>query len=170
MDKSKLNSGVCIVKNYNFLLSVTQIHNLIILCLFCGYVPRINTKVSPYYNGLKVGTRLDDKTFHISLSPLKIGRSWDTGLKLGLSFNRNCTTQDLHIVTMAWALKLPLTDEVIESGLVQDFDASLSGIGQELGAGAYSMRYSMGYGRVGHILLKYTVTKNVIRFDDLYIV
>ncbi|KAF3861054.1 hypothetical protein F7725_001309 [Dissostichus mawsoni] len=41
---------------------------------------------------------------------------------------------------MAWALKLPLTDEVIESGLVQDFDASLSGIGQELGAGAYSMR------------------------------
>uniref|UniRef100_A0A3Q2P186 Transcription factor CP2 n=1 Tax=Fundulus heteroclitus TaxID=8078 RepID=A0A3Q2P186_FUNHE len=40
---------------------------------------------------------------------------------------------------MAWALKLPLTDEVIESGLVQDFDASLSGIGQELGAGAYSM-------------------------------
>uniref|UniRef100_A0A3P9QHT5 Transcription factor CP2 n=1 Tax=Poecilia reticulata TaxID=8081 RepID=A0A3P9QHT5_POERE len=42
-------------------------------------------------------------------------------------------------VSMAWALKLPLTDEVIESGLVQDFDASLSGIGQELGAGAYSM-------------------------------
>ncbi|KAK2102169.1 hypothetical protein P7K49_019836 [Saguinus oedipus] len=41
---------------------------------------------------------------------------------------------------MAWALKLPLADEVIESGLVQDFDASLSGIGQELGAGAYSMR------------------------------
>ncbi|KAH0517582.1 Alpha-globin transcription factor CP2 [Microtus ochrogaster] len=40
---------------------------------------------------------------------------------------------------MAWALKLPLVDEVIESGLVQDFDASLSGIGQELGAGAYSM-------------------------------
>lgn len=43
-------------------------------------------------------------------------------------------------VAMAWALKLPLTDEVIESGLAQDFDASLSGIGQELGAGAYSMR------------------------------
>uniref|UniRef100_A0A4X2KCI9 Transcription factor CP2 n=1 Tax=Vombatus ursinus TaxID=29139 RepID=A0A4X2KCI9_VOMUR len=40
---------------------------------------------------------------------------------------------------MAWALKLPLADEVIESGLVQDFDSSLSGIGQELGAGAYSM-------------------------------
>ncbi|NXA56302.1 TFCP2 factor, partial [Nothocercus julius] len=40
---------------------------------------------------------------------------------------------------MAWAKKLPLADEVIESGLVQDFDASLSGIGQELGAGAYSM-------------------------------
>lgn len=28
---------------------------------------------------------------------------------------------------------------MIESGLVHDFDASLSGIGQELGAGAYSM-------------------------------
>lgn len=47
------------------------------------------------------------------------------------------------LVVMAWALKLPLADEVIESGLVQDFDASLSGIGQELGAGAYSMRYSL---------------------------
>lgn len=47
------------------------------------------------------------------------------------------------ITTMAWALKLPLTDEVIESGLAQDFDASLSGIGQELGAGAYSMRYAL---------------------------
>lgn len=46
---------------------------------------------------------------------------------------------------MAWALKLPLADEVIESGLVQDFDASLSGIGQELGAGAYSMRYSSSF-------------------------
>ncbi|XP_069036858.1 transcription factor CP2 isoform X2 [Lepisosteus oculatus] len=43
------------------------------------------------------------------------------------------------VLAMAWALKLPLADEVIESGLVQDFDASLSGIGQELGAGAYSM-------------------------------
>ncbi|XP_013045859.1 upstream-binding protein 1 isoform X2 [Anser cygnoides] len=37
---------------------------------------------------------------------------------------------------MAWVLKM---DEAIESGLVHDFDASLSGIGQELGAGAYSM-------------------------------
>ncbi|XP_022377313.1 upstream-binding protein 1 isoform X2 [Enhydra lutris kenyoni] len=37
---------------------------------------------------------------------------------------------------MAWVLKM---DEVIESGLVHDFDATLSGIGQELGAGAYSM-------------------------------
>ncbi|XP_051057776.1 upstream-binding protein 1 isoform X3 [Phodopus roborovskii] len=37
---------------------------------------------------------------------------------------------------MAWVLKM---DEVIESGLVHDFDSSLSGIGQELGAGAYSM-------------------------------
>jgi transcription factor CP2-like protein len=38
---------------------------------------------------------------------------------------------------MAWVLSM---DEVIESGLVHDFDSSLSGIGQELGAGAYSMR------------------------------
>ncbi|XP_074844306.1 upstream-binding protein 1 isoform X1 [Carettochelys insculpta] len=37
---------------------------------------------------------------------------------------------------MAWVLKM---DEVIESGLAHDFDASLSGIGQELGASAYSM-------------------------------
>lgn len=39
---------------------------------------------------------------------------------------------------MAWVLKME--DATIESGLVHDFDASLSGIGQELGAGAYSMR------------------------------
>lgn len=38
---------------------------------------------------------------------------------------------------MAWMLKMD--DATIESGLVHDFDASLSGIGQELGAGAYSM-------------------------------
>ncbi|KAG7244967.1 hypothetical protein INR49_023533 [Caranx melampygus] len=38
---------------------------------------------------------------------------------------------------MAWVLKME--DATIESGLVHDFDASLSGIGQELGAGAYSM-------------------------------
>ncbi|CAM9632055.1 unnamed protein product [Lampetra planeri] len=37
---------------------------------------------------------------------------------------------------MSWSLKL---DDPDESGLVHDFDASLSGIGQELGAGAYSM-------------------------------
>ncbi|XP_038616246.1 upstream-binding protein 1 isoform X3 [Tachyglossus aculeatus] len=37
---------------------------------------------------------------------------------------------------MAWVLNM---DEAIESGLVHDFDASLSGIGQELGAAAYSM-------------------------------
>uniref|UniRef100_G1PZR8 Upstream-binding protein 1 n=1 Tax=Myotis lucifugus TaxID=59463 RepID=G1PZR8_MYOLU len=37
---------------------------------------------------------------------------------------------------MSWVLMM---DEVIESGLVHDFDASLTGIGQELGAGAYSM-------------------------------
>lgn len=48
---------------------------------------------------------------------------------------------------MAWVLKM---DEVIESGLVHDFDASLSGIGQELGAGAYSMRYRAPWaGRAG---------------------
>ena len=50
---------------------------------------------------------------------------------------------------MAWVLKM---DEVIESGLVHDFDASLSGIGQELGAGAYSMRYSCAVG-LSHCLL-----------------
>uniref|UniRef100_A0A3B3ZC57 Grh/CP2 DB domain-containing protein n=1 Tax=Periophthalmus magnuspinnatus TaxID=409849 RepID=A0A3B3ZC57_9GOBI len=38
---------------------------------------------------------------------------------------------------MTWVLKME--DATIESGLVHDFDASLSGIGQELGAGAYSM-------------------------------
>uniref|UniRef100_A0A672HT65 Upstream-binding protein 1 n=1 Tax=Salarias fasciatus TaxID=181472 RepID=A0A672HT65_SALFA len=38
---------------------------------------------------------------------------------------------------MVWVLKMD--DATIESGLVHDFDASLSGIGQELGAGAYSM-------------------------------
>lgn len=48
---------------------------------------------------------------------------------------------------MAWVLKM---DEVIESGLVHDFDASLTGIGQELGAGAYSMRYGTPWaGRAG---------------------
>lgn len=63
-------------------------------------------------------------------------------------FQATCVHRDQYelkklLVVMAWALKLPLADEVIESGLVQDFDASLSGIGQELGAGAYSMRYSL---------------------------
>lgn len=53
---------------------------------------------------------------------------------------RNSVSWGKEGARMAWALKLPLADEVIESGLVQDFDASLSGIGQELGAGAYSMR------------------------------
>lgn len=43
---------------------------------------------------------------------------------------------------MAWVLKMD--DASIESGLVHDFDASLSGIGQELGAGAYSMRLESG--------------------------
>lgn len=43
---------------------------------------------------------------------------------------------------MAWVLKMD--DAAIESGLVHDFDASLSGIGQELGAGAYSMRLETG--------------------------
>lgn len=36
-----------------------------------------------------------------------------------------------------------MDDATIESGLVHDFDASLSGIGQELGAGAYSMRLEL---------------------------
>lgn len=68
---------------------------------------------------------------------------WDTGGHTGTLYwleSIRYSSQDLFTGTMAWALKLPLTDEVIESGLVQDFDASLSGIGQELGAGAYSMR------------------------------
>lgn len=43
---------------------------------------------------------------------------------------------------MVWVLKMD--DASIESGLVHDFDASLSGIGQELGAGAYSMRSESG--------------------------
>lgn len=45
---------------------------------------------------------------------------------------------------MAWVLKMD--DATIESGLVHDFDASLSGIGQELGAGAYSMRLERPFG------------------------
>lgn len=47
-------------------------------------------------------------------------------------------TEDKELGAMAWVLKMD--DATIESGLVHDFDASLSGIGQELGAGAYSMR------------------------------
>lgn len=46
--------------------------------------------------------------------------------------------EDKELSQMAWVLKMD--DATIESGLVHDFDASLSGIGQELGAGAYSMR------------------------------
>lgn len=46
--------------------------------------------------------------------------------------------EDKELGPMAWVLKMD--DATIESGLVHDFDASLSGIGQELGAGAYSMR------------------------------
>ncbi|CAG5891650.1 unnamed protein product [Menidia menidia] len=45
--------------------------------------------------------------------------------------------EDKELGPMAWVLKMD--DATIESGLVHDFDASLSGIGQELGAGAYSM-------------------------------
>lgn len=37
---------------------------------------------------------------------------------------------------MAWVLKM---DKVIKSRLVHDFDANLSGIGQELDTSAYSM-------------------------------
>lgn len=73
------------------------------------------------------------------LPPDKDTTIWENRLKWG--FKQDPTPSEPVIVAMAWALKLPLTDEVIESGLAQDFDASLSGIGQELGAGAYSMRY-----------------------------
>uniref|UniRef100_A0A3P8ZCW8 Upstream-binding protein 1 n=1 Tax=Esox lucius TaxID=8010 RepID=A0A3P8ZCW8_ESOLU len=45
--------------------------------------------------------------------------------------------EEKELGAMAWVLKMD--DAAIESGLVHDFDASLSGIGQELGAGAYSM-------------------------------
>lgn len=71
---------------------------------------------------------------------------------------------------MAWALKLPLTDEVIESGLVQDFDASLSGIGQELGAGAYSMRYVVNLGQNKASMLFFLIIIIIIfgRFMFLY--
>lgn len=51
-------------------------------------------------------------------------------------------TEDKELGAMAWVLKMD--DATIESGLVHDFDASLSGIGQELGAGAYSMRLETG--------------------------
>lgn len=47
-------------------------------------------------------------------------------------------SEEKDLGAMAWVLKMD--DATIESGLVHDFDASLSGIGQELGAGAYSMR------------------------------
>lgn len=50
--------------------------------------------------------------------------------------------EDKELGPMAWVLKMD--DASIESGLVHDFDASLSGIGQELGAGAYSMRSESG--------------------------
>lgn len=50
--------------------------------------------------------------------------------------------EDKELGPMAWVLKMD--DASIESGLVHDFDASLSGIGQELGAGAYSMRLETG--------------------------
>lgn len=67
---------------------------------------------------------------------------------------------------MAWALKLPLADEVIESGLVQDFDASLSGIGQELGAGAYSMRYSSSFcSKIYALILK---KQSTVSFSENY--
>lgn len=53
--------------------------------------------------------------------------------------------EDKELGPMAWVLKMD--DATIESGLVHDFDASLSGIGQELGAGAYSMRLESGLHR-----------------------
>lgn len=59
---------------------------------------------------------------------------------------------------MAWVLKMD--DATIESGLVHDFDASLSGIGQELGAGAYSMRLETG---CSFIIKQLVVGKNHTR-------
>uniref|UniRef100_A0A8C8LN99 Grh/CP2 DB domain-containing protein n=1 Tax=Oncorhynchus tshawytscha TaxID=74940 RepID=A0A8C8LN99_ONCTS len=74
------------------------------------------------------------KDIYRAVRNLQFGILWP-----GIENLRQVRLQSDPRVVMAWALKLPLTDEVIESGLVQDFDASLSGIGQELGAGAYSM-------------------------------
>ncbi|XP_070963614.1 transcription factor CP2-like isoform X2 [Oncorhynchus clarkii lewisi] len=74
------------------------------------------------------------KDIYQAVRNLQFGILWP-----GIENLRQVRLQSDPRVVMAWALKLPLTDEVIESGLVQDFDASLSGIGQELGAGAYSM-------------------------------
>nr|XP_046221807.1 transcription factor CP2-like isoform X2 [Oncorhynchus gorbuscha] len=74
------------------------------------------------------------KYIYQAVRNLQFGILWP-----GIENLRQVRLQSDPRVVMAWALKLPLTDEVIESGLVQDFDASLSGIGQELGAGAYSM-------------------------------
>lgn len=68
--------------------------------------------------------------------------------------------EDKELGPMAWVLKMD--DATIESGLVHDFDASLSGIGQELGAGAYSMRLEPGLHRdnTGHWEPKLRKKKN----------
>lgn len=79
-------------------------------------------------------------TLFTKYAPFPRSRLDDLGIQVKQGLNGPPTPSEPLIVAMAWALKLPLTDEVIESGLAQDFDASLSGIGQELGAGAYSMR------------------------------
>lgn len=68
---------------------------------------------------------------------------------------------------MAWVLKMD--DATIESGLVHDFDASLSGIGQELGAGAYSMRLETG-STCRHAQLQqhlYPIYLPLLRFSSL---
>ncbi|XP_041104263.1 transcription factor CP2-like isoform X2 [Polyodon spathula] len=61
----------------------------------------------------------------------------DTDRKLLVEIEREKLNLGRPIENMAWVLKMD--DSSVESGLVHDFDASLSGIGQELGAGAYSM-------------------------------
>lgn len=69
---------------------------------------------------------------------------------------------------MAWVLKMD--DAAIESGLVHDFDASLSGIGQELGAGAYSMRLETHHTHlsfVAELCVARERKRNTLRLDVL---
>lgn len=64
--------------------------------------------------------------------------------------------EDKELGPMTWVLKME--DATIESGLVHDFDASLSGIGQELGAGAYSMRLEGHQHRLPLFILRKALT------------